>query len=53
MTLQWSDIGITGKQVVRDVWRQKDLGTFDGTFSAPVGSHGVILIRVYPQDQTK
>jgi hypothetical protein len=53
ITLQWSDLGITGKQVVRDVWRQKDLGTFEGTFSASVGSHGVVLVRVYSKDQTK
>ena len=37
VTVKWSDLGITGKQVVRDLWRQKDLGTFEGQFSAPVG----------------
>jgi alpha-galactosidase len=48
VTVQWSDLGISGKQVVRDLWRQKDLGTFDGTFTSPVGAHGVVLIRVHP-----
>jgi alpha-galactosidase len=50
VTLQWSDLGISGKQIVRDVWRQKDLGTFDATFSTPVAAHGVVLIRLHPQD---
>ena len=37
VTVKWSDLGVTGKQFVRDLWRQKDLGTFEGQFSAPVG----------------
>jgi alpha-galactosidase len=45
----WSDLGITGKQLVRDLWRQKDLGTFDGQFSAPVGPDGVVLVSLKPQ----
>lgn len=46
VTVKWSDVGITGKQVVRDLWRQKDFGTFDRQFSAPVGRHGVVLVRL-------
>ena len=33
ITAKWSDLGLTGKQRVRDLWRQKDLGEFDGSFS--------------------
>ncbi|MCJ7682354.1 MAG: hypothetical protein MUP70_16625, partial [Candidatus Aminicenantes bacterium] len=46
VTVRWSDIGLTGGQRVRDLWRQKDLGVFQDSFSAPVGRHGVVLIRV-------
>ena len=46
MTVQWSDVGVRGKQAVRDLWRQKDLGPFEDLFSAPVGRHGVALIRL-------
>ena len=46
VTAKWSDLGLTGKQTVRDLWRQKDLGGFDGQFSAPVGRHGVVLLRL-------
>jgi alpha-galactosidase len=48
LTVKWSDLGISGTQVVRDLWRQKDLGTFDAKFTAKVGRHGAVLIRVRP-----
>ena len=28
ITVKWSDLGVKGRQRVRDVWRQDDLGTF-------------------------
>ncbi len=43
---KWSDVGVTGKQIVRDLWRQTDLGTYDAQFSATVGRHGVVLVRL-------
>jgi alpha-galactosidase len=46
VTAKWSDLGLTGKQIVRDLWRQKDLGEIDNEFSASVGRHGVVLVRV-------
>ena len=48
VTVKWSDLGITGKQIVRDLWRQKDLGTFEGQFSAPVEPDGVVLVSLRP-----
>jgi alpha-galactosidase len=44
----WADLGITGKQIVRDLWRQKDLGEFENQFAPTVGRHGVVLIRLRP-----
>lgn len=35
-----------GKFAVRDLWRQKDLGTSDGRFEAKVKPHGVVLVRM-------
>ena len=46
VTAKWSDIGVTGRQAVRDLWQRKNLGEFDGAFSATVAPHGVVLIRV-------
>ncbi len=45
-TLLWKDLGLKGDRKVRDLWRQKDLGTFNGRFSAEVPRHGVVLVRV-------
>ena len=33
---------------VRDLWAHKDLGKFTGKFSAPVESHGVVVVSVKP-----
>jgi alpha-galactosidase len=49
ITARWSDLGIAGKQAVRDLWRQKDLGEFDGEFTATVSRRGVVLIRLAGQ----
>ena len=43
---EWKALGLSGKQRVRDLWRQKDLGEFDGGFGATVNSHGVVLVRL-------
>jgi alpha-galactosidase len=42
----WKTLGIQGKRKVRDLWRQKDLGSFKGQFEANLGRHGASLIRV-------
>ena len=43
-----SDLGITGKQNIRDLWRQKDLGEFDKTFPSEVNPHGVVFVKLTP-----
>lgn len=50
VTARWKDIGLEGKQTVRDVWRHKDLGEFDEEFSVEVGRLGVELLRVRPAE---
>ncbi|MDP4289764.1 MAG: NPCBM/NEW2 domain-containing protein [Bacteroidota bacterium] len=42
----WSVIGVKGKQVVRDAWRQKDLGQFTDSFATDVAPHGVKLVTI-------
>ena len=46
VTALWSDLGISGPHRVRDLWRQKDLGTLSDRFSARAGRHGVVLVRI-------
>lgn len=42
----WDKIGVNGSQVVRDLWRQKDVGEFADAYEASVSRHGVVLIKV-------
>ena len=44
----WQQLGVTGNQTIRDLWRQKDIGTYTDQFEAMVRPHGVILIRIEP-----
>ncbi len=48
VTANWSALGLGGPQKVRDLWRQQDVGIFDGLFQAVVGRHGVVLVRMIP-----
>ncbi len=49
ITVAWSMLGLpSDSAAVRDLWARGDLGTFAGSFSAPVPAHGVIMLRVAP-----
>ena len=52
VTVKWSDLGISGSRMVRDLWRQKDLGKSDGEFTSHVTRHGVTLIKVSGSKRT-
>ncbi|HZL67746.1 MAG TPA: NPCBM/NEW2 domain-containing protein [Candidatus Limnocylindrales bacterium] len=46
VTAKWSDLELFGKQRVRDLWRQADLGTYESQFEASVPRHGVVLVKL-------
>jgi alpha-galactosidase len=46
LTVHWSDIGLSGKQPVRDLWLHEDEGFFDGSYSVIVPSHGIALLKI-------
>ncbi len=50
ITATWEQIGYPEhlSASVRDLWAHKDLGKFTGKFSAPVESHGVVVVTVKP-----
>ena len=50
ISVSWTDLGLAGKQMARDLWRQKDLGVSQGTFSATVPRHGVVYVRLSPSN---
>jgi alpha-galactosidase len=47
-TVKWSDLGVSGQQSVRDLWRQQNLGKFADQFHTEVPRHGVVLVKVTP-----
>jgi len=50
VSVAWEQIGYPGhlSASVRDLWAHKDLGNFQGKFSAQVASHGILMIVVKP-----
>lgn len=50
VSVSWEQIGypnhISAK--VRDLWTHKDLGPFNGAYSAKVASHSVVMVKVTP-----
>jgi alpha-galactosidase len=50
VTASWTDLDYPASvsAAVRDLWQKKDLGKFTGKFSAPVASHGVVMVTVKP-----
>jgi alpha-galactosidase len=48
ITVKWSELGVSGQQSVRDLWRQQNLGKFPDQFHTEVSRHGVVLVKVTP-----
>lgn len=46
VAVNFADLKLTGRQHVRDLWRQKDLGAFQGNYSTAVASHGTVLVKI-------
>jgi len=47
VTAPWADLGLSGPCHVRDLWQQKDVGTFNNAFTVTVPRHGVSLVRIW------
>jgi alpha-galactosidase len=46
ITLSFKDIGVRGRATVRDLWKGKDVGSFQQSYTEEVPRHGVVLIRI-------
>jgi len=46
--VSWKDLGVEGPRRVRDLWRQKNLGTYKDRFEIKVPRHGVAIVRIFP-----
>jgi alpha-galactosidase len=43
---RWSDLGITGRHKVRDLWAHAVQPEADGELAAEVPSHGVVMVKL-------
>jgi alpha-galactosidase len=46
VTARFSDLGLSGSQPVRDLWRRQDLGEFTDRYTAEVPRHGSVMVKV-------
>jgi alpha-galactosidase len=46
ITVRFQDIGLPDSVEIRDLWAHKDLGKFDGSYTATVPRHGVVILKV-------
>jgi alpha-galactosidase len=46
MSIDFKSIGAPDSSKVRDLWQRKDLGPFQGSYSAVVPRHGVVLVKI-------
>lgn len=44
--VNWSELKISGKKSVRNLWCQKDLGVFKDKFTASVPEQGVVMVKI-------
>ena len=46
VTVHLSDLGFKGVHTIRDIWQQKDIGEFKGTYETTVSNHGVKFLKL-------
>jgi alpha-galactosidase len=44
--VDFPELKLKPKELARDLWRQKNLGTFDDNFESEVPAHGVVLVKL-------
>jgi alpha-galactosidase len=51
--VDWTQLGLRGRQPVRDLWRRADLGVFAEKFSATVPRHGAVFLKIGKSNERK
>jgi len=46
VTVEWAQLGLQGRQPVRDLWQRKDLEVAQDKFTATVPRHGAVLLKI-------
>ena len=53
IAIDYGSLGLEGKWLVRDLWRQKDEGIFGLRYSAEVPGHATHLVRLFPKEAAR
>ncbi|MBQ9431623.1 MAG: putative Ig domain-containing protein [Kiritimatiellae bacterium] len=51
--IDYDSLGLEGKWLVRDIWRQKDEGIYGIRYSAEVPGHATHLVRLFPKEAAR
>lgn len=51
VTINWTEIGVEGKQLLRDLWLQKDLGIFENEYTLKLEPHSSCLFKIGTPDK--
>lgn len=46
VNIDFASVGLPGKINVRDLWKQKDMGCFAGSYQPTINKHGAALLRL-------
>lgn len=46
VTINWNELRLSGKQQLRDLWRQKSIGTYATSFKTVVPAQGVVMLKL-------
>lgn len=50
ITVDFAALGLDGKWLVRDLWRQRDLGVYTGHFAEELPGHATMLVRCWQRE---
>lgn len=45
-TIHFSDIGVKGKQPIRDLWLHKNMGLYENEYNVTVPAHGCVVLKI-------
>ncbi|ANH83049.1 alpha-galactosidase [Niabella ginsenosidivorans] len=48
LSIDWKQLHLNGKQRVRNIWQQKDLGVYSKNYTSEVPAHGVVFLKIRP-----
>ena len=50
VAIDFSNAGLRGHSVLRDLWQKRNLGTFNGSYKQKISPHGSVLLKLTPSE---